>query len=368
MKVKTDKFSVNDWVEVRSKEEILRTLDLNGQLEGMPFMPEMFQFCGKRFQVYKSAHKTCDPDYRSRRVYRAVHLGTRCDGKAHGGCEAGCLLFWKEAWLKPVAGVDSQCAPVKIELQSGSTTEASATACTESDVWNGVRAQSSAASAEDPTYVCQVTQVQYEEPLKWWDLRQYVQDYLSGNVGAWRMFSGFVYSMYYNLSQAGIGVGPAMRWFYNLMCPLWRGSKWPRKTGTIPEGQPTPTVSLNLQPGELVRVKSHDEILRTISVGSRNRGLWWDAELVPYCGRTYRVAKRIHNVIDEKSGKMVRMRSPSIILDNVICQARYSPCRMFCPRSTYAYWREIWLERVEAPPTPEAAYSEVHPAVTNCTE
>src|SRR5271163_3236240 len=98
-----DKFAVGKWVEVRSKEEIFRTLDSKGQLDGMPFMPEMFQFCGKQFQISKSAHKTCDPDYNSRRVYDAVHLQTRCDGQAHGGCQAGCLLFWKEAWLKPAA-------------------------------------------------------------------------------------------------------------------------------------------------------------------------------------------------------------------------------------------------------------------------
>ena len=49
-----------NWVEVRSKEEILRTLDKNGRLEGMPFMPQMFEHCGKRLQVYKRAHKTCD--------------------------------------------------------------------------------------------------------------------------------------------------------------------------------------------------------------------------------------------------------------------------------------------------------------------
>ena len=30
-----------DWVEVRSKEEILATLDKKGQLDSMPFMPEM---------------------------------------------------------------------------------------------------------------------------------------------------------------------------------------------------------------------------------------------------------------------------------------------------------------------------------------
>jgi hypothetical protein len=70
------KLNVGEWVEVRSKEEILRTLDHNGRLDGMPFMPEMFQFCGQRFRVYKSAHKTCDPHYRSRRIHHAVHLET----------------------------------------------------------------------------------------------------------------------------------------------------------------------------------------------------------------------------------------------------------------------------------------------------
>src|ERR1700756_1053173 len=33
---KCRKLSVGEWVEVRSKEEILRTLDHNGRLDGMP--------------------------------------------------------------------------------------------------------------------------------------------------------------------------------------------------------------------------------------------------------------------------------------------------------------------------------------------
>ena len=94
----------NDWVEVRSKQEILETLDKNGRLDGMPFMPQMFEYCGKRFKVLKSAHKACDPVYTmaSRGVEDAVHLNLRCNGQAYGGCQAGCRLFWKEAWLKPV--------------------------------------------------------------------------------------------------------------------------------------------------------------------------------------------------------------------------------------------------------------------------
>jgi hypothetical protein len=100
-------FRVGDWVEIRSREEILQTLDENGELDGMLFMPEMFQFCGRRYQVHKRAHKSCDYTtpypFRSRSIEKAVFLDTRCDGSAHGGCQASCLIFWKEAWLKPAA-------------------------------------------------------------------------------------------------------------------------------------------------------------------------------------------------------------------------------------------------------------------------
>ena len=30
-----------DWVEVKSKDEILSTLDENGRLDGLPFMPHI---------------------------------------------------------------------------------------------------------------------------------------------------------------------------------------------------------------------------------------------------------------------------------------------------------------------------------------
>src|SRR5262245_37397665 len=94
-----------DSVEVRSAEEILATLDERGALDGMPFMPEMLAFCGKRFTVRSRADSTCDTVSASgmRKMERTVHLNMlRCDGAAHGGCQAGCLLFWKEAWLRRV--------------------------------------------------------------------------------------------------------------------------------------------------------------------------------------------------------------------------------------------------------------------------
>jgi hypothetical protein len=74
----------------------------------------------------------------------------------------------------------------------------------------------------------------------------------------------------------------------------------------------------------------------------------WDAELVPYCGGTYRVKDRVTRIIHERTGKMQEMKTPCIILESVVCQARYSACRMMCPKEMYPYWREIWLERVSS--------------------
>src|SRR5262249_40178709 len=149
------------------------------------------------------------------------------------------------------------------------------------------------------------------------------------------------------------------------LCPLWGGTLYPRTPGLIPEGQTTPTARSNLQPGEWVKVKSHEEILKTVDSSSRNRGMFWDAELVPYCGGTYQVLRRVGKIIDEKTGQMVDMKNPCLVLDSVVCQARYSPCRMLCPKSMYPYWREIWLERVEAPVGREALDREAH---ANCRE
>jgi hypothetical protein len=359
--MQSSKHSVGEWVEVRSKAEILRTLDSNAQLDGMPFMPEMFAFCGKRFQVYKRAHKTCDTVFpvRGRRVADAVHLETRCDGSTHGGCQASCLIFWKTAWLKPIEGNSPEDESSRSRAQRArADATASSSGCTESDVI--ARAGAPESDDGDPTYVCQATRLPYATTqLNWWDIRQYVEDYTSGNVSLWRIICGGAYSLYYAISQAGVGLGPAMRWVYDTFHPVWRGTPFPRKAGTIAEGEPTPVETLNLQPGELVRIKSHDEILKTLNSASKNRGLYWDAEEVPYCGGIYSVLKRVTKILDEKTGKMQTMKTPCILLDSVVCQSRYSYCRMFCPRSIYAYWREIWVERVD-PKVPDGRRQDDH--------
>jgi hypothetical protein len=55
------KSHAGDWVEVLSKEEILGTLDKNGRLDELPFMPQMFKYCGQRFGRARSAVVFCAP-------------------------------------------------------------------------------------------------------------------------------------------------------------------------------------------------------------------------------------------------------------------------------------------------------------------
>jgi len=348
------KLKVGDWVEVRSKEEILRTLDGNGQLDGTPFMPEMFQYCGKRFQVHKRAHKTCDYTspypYHTRRLADAVHLNTRCNGEAHDGCQAACLLYWKHAWLKPLAGDSGKAALFGRTVVQTRVKSTATTGCEEASVWNRTRSVDRETGA--CLYVCQATQIpNATTPLAWWDVRQYWEDFWSGNVRAVDIFAAVAYSCYYHLSQSGLGVGRMMRWLYDRVSPLFGGSLFPRRPGEIPEGTVTPTANLNLKAGDLVRIKPHLEILQTVDSSNRNRGMYWDAELVPYCGGTYHVLKVVTKIIDEKSGKMIQMKTPCVVLDSVVCRARYSPCRLLCPKEMYSYWREIWLDKVNSDTT-----------------
>jgi hypothetical protein len=97
-------------------------------------------------------------------------------------------------------------------------------------------------------------------------------------------------------------------------------------------------------------VKSLEEIEKTIDAGQRNRGLRYDWEMIEYCGRTMVVRSSVEQIINEKTGRMMKFGNPCIILEGGICPSRYSDRgRVACPRAIYSYFRENWLERVEEP-------------------
>lgn len=324
-----------EWVEVRSSAEILSTLARDATQRGLPFMPEMLRYCGQRFQVYRRADKTCDTVAQTGglRLRDTVHLiGLRCDGSGHGGCEAGCLMFWREAWLKRVA----PDAPA----QRGAV-EAAPNGCTVDDV-----KRAAVVDADKKMFRCQIIQLKsFTEPLPWWDVRQYVRDVTTNGVRISTLLRAFLFAGYRKLTELGVGyrmLTGAYDWFQARR----GGTPFPLRAGTCDK---TPTEVLGLRPGDLVRVKSYDAILATLDRNNKNRGLWFDAEMVQYCGKTFRVAKRVNRILDEKTGRMLEFSNPCIVLQDVFCRATLTKYRLFCPRNILTYWREIWLERAESP-------------------
>jgi hypothetical protein len=315
-----------DLVEVRSASEILATLDERGALEDLPFMPEMAAFTGRRFMVDRRAEKVCDTvNYSgSRRPRRTVLLADlRCDGSAHGGCQARCRLFWKEAWLRKVT--PGSVAP-------GPTDDAARRALVERasrDVQRTVEVE----GRPQPRWRCQATELpRASRHLKLWDPRSYLREYTSGNV----TFGDFL-----RVTARAVVKEPM------------------RKLGLVPEvhlpgtrTRPEADPPLDLQPGELVQVKTKEEIAETLSPEGRHRGLWFDREMMPFCGGTFRVRERIQRFIDDRDGRMIEFKKTDCVtLENVVCSGNLSLRRWFCPRAIHPYWRECWLRRVGPPPS-----------------
>ena len=58
-------------------------------------------------------------------------------------------------------------------------------------------------------------------------------------------------------------------------------------------------------------MKSKEEIVKTLDTHNANRGMSFDGEMVRYCGREARVLRRAEQLIDEKSGRMLHLKTPA---------------------------------------------------------
>jgi len=313
-----------DYVEVRSAADIMATLDSEGCLDGLPFMPEMVDCCGKIFQVFKRVDKIIDVINKTglRRMSRAVNLnGVRCDGKAHGGCQQGCQLLWKEAWLRRSSsdGVSvHRTHPVRDQADTP-----------QAEILERLRRivleVSRHGAATQEVYRCQATELfRASSSMVWWEISQYLSPLWSGNI-ALRDFLRVGSIALFNKVQRFRG---------GCEYPYWEGSNLKK----------TPTLNLGLRPGELVKVKSKEEILKTLDSGNRNRGLWFDREMLRFCGGRFRVLTNVETIIQESSGKLLSLQNPCVILEGVTSQGAYY---RFNPQNDYILWREIWLHRVD---------------------
>ena len=203
------------------------------------------------------------------------------------------------------------------------------------------------APGDDAAWSCQTTALfEATEPLHWSDVRQYVRDVTSGNHSAWHMAKLLLRAGYLEFlrgSPSAIGSSTAST--------TW-SSEWPvggpcrSRTGMSPTGPRPPSERLDLQPGELVEVKSVEEITRTITPNGFNRGMRYDIEMTKYSGGRYRV-QHARESTDQRADRQDAGDEEPVHS----ARGRLLPCgvyarRLGCPRAMNTYWREIWLRRV----------------------
>ena len=297
------KFFPGDLVQVRPLDEILATLDEKGTLENLPFMPEMRAFCGREFRVSRRAFKTCVDDAEMRGLDDTVFLEeVRCDGAAHGGCDKRCLVFWKEAWLQPANSGKQETGN-----QSATITEADLLKL----------------AARDDQFFCQATEIiNASKPLPWWEPKQYIQDLTHNRISIASWLKGLWIA------------------FYNKVAHVTGRKSWKFVTG--PGTYNGTRSTLNLQPGDLVRVKPLNEIRQTLDVEGKHQHLLFAPSMAEFCGSVMKVQRRVEKIILEGTPHQRKIKD-TVLLEGGICDG---VCHRLCPRQSLLFFRECWLERV----------------------
>ena len=310
-----------DYVALRAPAAVQATLDQDGCLEGVPFMPEMLAYFGRRLRVAKRVEKICDTicPIASRRMRGTVFLeDVRCGGGDHGGCEAECRIYWKEAWLQPMPDA-AAAAPGHAGL---------------AQLAGFLQTRRHQPGSGGTLWRCQATEARRaSEPMGTWSVAQYVREIRGGNVTPARFL---------RVAARALVAGIAAKGRRLLGRPLLRGLR---------RGSAVEVAALDLQPGEWVEVRSREEIAATLDRRMMHRGMLFAAsEMLPACGKRFRVRRRVRRIVDEASGRMLEMKHGCVVLEGFVCTGDRSHRRWFCAREIYPYWREAWLKRVAVAP------------------
>jgi hypothetical protein len=302
-KAQTGSLHRGQLVRVRPEDEIAATLDADGKLDGMLFMPEMARHCGQVFRIYRRAGKTCVEGHSLRRLDSAVLLeGLRCDGALHDGCQRNCLYFWKEAWLEPVDGETRESAQAPGAL---------------TDWARGLRTQNG------ERYVCQSTELQgATRDLSRWNFTHFFAEIRAGELPV-RQFLRILWAT--GLDR------------------LHRGFHGRRRAALSGAGKSASRGDLGLRAGDWVMVKPSNEIRLTLDPAGKNHGLRFEPDMAGFTGGKFQVEFPIRKIILEQTGRMIRLEH-TVALKGVACEGL---CTKNCPRNNTLYWREAWLKRVE---------------------
>jgi hypothetical protein len=98
-----------------------------------------------------------------------------------------------------------------------------------------------------------------------------------------------------------------------------------------------------LQAGDLVRVRSREEIQATLNRWKEYRGSGFMDDMWQYCDTVQKVLKPVERFVDERDYQVKKVKG-IVLLEGLHCQG--TPIFGRCDRNCFYFWREIWLEKI----------------------
>jgi hypothetical protein len=116
--------------------------------------------------------------------------------------------------------------------------------------------------------------------------------------------------------------------------------------GPVPPGPSSALPAPELREGDWVRVRSAEEIRKTLDSTGSYRGCGFGSGMFQYCDREFRVVRVVGRFFDEGRGRMLKSRN-MVLLDGIHCDGASSPDTLGCDRMCFYFWRTEWLEKVD---------------------
>lgn len=295
-------FTGGEVVRIRTREEILLTLDANSSLDGCLFAGQMLDWCNTTQRVLKVVRCVFDEcEYRMYETKYPFYIldGLICDGcvsEFEHVCDHGCQLLWHEEWLEE--GSENYVFETDESIQCGIDEK------TENTPTESILAPRS----------CQLKAIDEIKNRNSWfeNIMQYRITIL------WSVKINFIYTL-------------------NSLSRLFAANQ--NKYG---ENLPSDG---DIRPGDAVRVLGKNELKTILDAGNKYKGCQFVPEMFQFCDKEFVVLKTVKYFFDERQKRMCRCND-IYLLSGVMCSGRRRAFSIPCDRSCFYFWHKHWLRKI----------------------
>lgn len=103
-----------------------------------------------------------------------------------------------------------------------------------------------------------------------------------------------------------------------------------------------------IKENDIVIIRSKNEISGIINEWRKHKGCAFMDQMYDYCGKSYKVLKRVDHFYDEAKKKFVKCKD-IVILDSVTCNGKRTLIKEKCDRNCFLFWHKDWIKKIEQP-------------------